>query len=89
MTRTLEVITIGNTPLFSRANVVTGSSEENEVLRLQSQVRNMVNDVKSCAGNKKEYANEQVAKLVSLNSWLGGRFSNLEQAIRELARLYW
>lgn len=89
MTRTLEVITIGKTPLFSRANVPS-AAEQNEIIALQHSVSDMVKEVKAYKGNKREFANAEVKKLVFIHStYLGSRFSNLEQAIRELARAKW
>lgn len=87
MTRTLEVITIGQTPLFSRADA--NNLESNDIIALQRQVSDMVKEVKTSAGNKKEIANSKIAHLVALHTLLGSRFENLEQSIRELARMYW
>lgn len=87
MSRKLEVITIANIPLFSRANAT--NREENDILQLQSEVSQMVKEVKNYTGDKKELANSKVNFLVSLHGFLNDKFDNLEQAIRELARLYW
>lgn len=87
MSRNLEVITIANIALFSRDNAT--NREQNDILQLQSEISEMVKEVKKHTGDKKEFANSKINFLVSLHGFLNDRFSNLEQAIRELARLYW
>lgn len=86
MTRKLEVIKIGNIPMFNREGVTTNSPEDNEILTIQKEVGWMVREVKSHDGNKKEHANNLINNLVFIH---GPRFDNLEQSIRELARAKW
>lgn len=86
MALTLEVIKIGNIPMFNREKVTTNSPMDNEIIRLQGLVSQMVREVKAHDGNKKELANNKVNTLILI---YGSYFNNLEQSIRELAREMW
>jgi len=72
---------------FNRENVSGGVF--NDLIGLGHDIYNMVKELKDFDGDKVQKANERIAFFLNLYTLLNNTYENLEEAIREMAKLEW